>query len=466
MPLNGKELHFDHTAASGSVHSVNAVVGSGVEFTYGSYFSINVTGRDIQFTAQTAGTFNPGAFNGMVITDHLDTLPNFTAISIFVNGTAGPIDLSRYWVEDDKIHLNFQGLNLSDLHGITFRVVLGDEPTDIGLSNDAVNEGAVGAIIGDLTTVDADQSSGHVYRIDDPRFEIVGGQLKLKDSVVLDYAIDQTISVIVTSTDEWDNELAQTFTIRVLENSPPPNTAPVFTSPAGLTIRENQTLIGSLTAHDPDGDALTFSIVGGADAALFTINRNNGTLSFIEAPDYEAPLSADGSNSYNVRISVSDGTASASQLFTVNVLDTVEIARFYNIRTGSHFYTSDSNERDQLIATSTDHIFEGETFSSAATTADGVSVHRFYNEVTGGHFYTADSAEAAFVRANLPQFLSEGEAFTAYEHDQNDRQAVFRFYNTDTRAHFYTSDEAERDKVLVTLPQFNYEGVGFYVDLA
>jgi serralysin len=41
----------------------------------------------------------------------------------------------------------------------------------------------------------------------------------------------------------------------------------------------------------PDLPAPTFvySIAGGADAALFTINASTGALAFVAAPDFEAP---------------------------------------------------------------------------------------------------------------------------------------------------------------------------------
>jgi hypothetical protein len=34
---------------------------------------------------------------------------------------------------------------------------------------------------------------------------------------------------------------------------------------------------------------VTYSIVGGADAAHFQIDANTGVLSFLTAPDFEAP---------------------------------------------------------------------------------------------------------------------------------------------------------------------------------
>jgi len=104
---------------------------------------------------------------------------------------------------------------------------------------------------------------------------------------------------------------------------PPPatvNNAPSFTSGDSVSVDENSAATGyTATADDADGDALTFSISGGADADLFEIDAGTGALSFVEAPDFEAPGDADGDNAYVVEVSVTDGEATASQTVTVTV---------------------------------------------------------------------------------------------------------------------------------------------------
>jgi hypothetical protein len=80
--------------------------------------------------------------------------------------------------------------------------------------------------------------------------------------------------------------------------------------------------VGTVAAIDADGDPLTYSISGGADAALFDIDPVTGALSFTTAPDYETPLDAGGDNTYDVQVTVTDTTdASASADVTVNVLN-------------------------------------------------------------------------------------------------------------------------------------------------
>src|SRR5262249_35088397 len=75
-----------------------------------------------------------------------------------------------------------------------------------------------------------------------------------------------------------------------------------------------------VTATDADaGATLSYSIVGGADAARFTINATTGALSFVSAPDAESPADAGGNNVYDVQVQVSDGTNTDTQAIAVTV---------------------------------------------------------------------------------------------------------------------------------------------------
>ena len=65
--------------------------------------------------------------------------------------------------------------------------------------------------------------------------------------------------------------------------------APILTGKTTLIMDENETTVSTLVGSDADGDALTYSITGGADQDLFTINESTGVLSFKAGPDYEDP---------------------------------------------------------------------------------------------------------------------------------------------------------------------------------
>jgi serralysin len=106
---------------------------------------------------------------------------------------------------------------------------------------------------------------------------------------------------------------------------------PVFTSAAAVSVDENLTATGYVgSATDGDGDTLTFSISGGVDSALFTINSATGALSFIAEPDFENPGDVGADNSYNVDVTVSDGVNMATQSVTIAVTDVVAEAPVFS----------------------------------------------------------------------------------------------------------------------------------------
>ncbi|WP_223787874.1 beta strand repeat-containing protein [Marinicella meishanensis] len=106
------------------------------------------------------------------------------------------------------------------------------------------------------------------------------------------------------------------------------NNAPTITTPAAVSVQENQTAVIDVNATDPEGDVegagLTYSITGAIDDALFTIDVNTGVLSFISAPDFENPSDVDTDNVYNVQVTVTDsGAATDVQDLAVTVTNDV-----------------------------------------------------------------------------------------------------------------------------------------------
>ncbi len=76
-------------------------------------------------------------------------------------------------------------------------------------------------------------------------------------------------------------------------------------SGAMISVAENQTVAGVIMAGD-DNAGVSYAISGGADAGLFTINAITGVLSFLTAPDFEAPSDTGADNVFNVEVTVSD----------------------------------------------------------------------------------------------------------------------------------------------------------------
>jgi glucose/arabinose dehydrogenase len=117
--------------------------------------------------------------------------------------------------------------------------------------------------------------------------------------------------------------------------TPPANNAPpTFTSLQTASVAENTANAYQATATDPNSDALTFTVDGGADAALFSITAA-GALRFNAAPDYDLPGDANGDNVYTVQLRVSDTSASATQ--TVNITVTNSREGIVVVRVGTGF---------------------------------------------------------------------------------------------------------------------------------
>ena len=125
--------------------------------------------------------------------------------------------------------------------------------------------------------------------------------------------------------------------------------------------------MGTITVEDPDGDDLTFSISGGVDQELFSIN-NSGEFTFNNAPDFENATDSDGDNNYQVSVSVSDGSETVTQDLTISVTDEEE-----ELTVDDATFTIDENsdEGTQVgIITATDPEDEALTFAITSGNLD------------------------------------------------------------------------------------------------
>ncbi len=102
------------------------------------------------------------------------------------------------------------------------------------------------------------------------------------------------------------------------------NSAPLITSGNAYSVAEGDTSIGTVVATDTDGDSLTFTISGGADASTVSIGSTSGVLTFNAAPDYESPTDANSDNVYNVTVRVGDGSAFDARDLVITVTNVIE----------------------------------------------------------------------------------------------------------------------------------------------
>ncbi|MEH6755836.1 MAG: type VI secretion system tube protein Hcp, partial [Alphaproteobacteria bacterium] len=123
----------------------------------------------------------------------------------------------------------------------------------------------------------------------------------------------------------WDIALNTFLDPRDLDVPNLGNEPPVISSDGGgsmaeINVAENQTLVTTVNATDPDsGTLLDYAITGGADASVFNIDKTSGVLTFVAAPDFETPTDDVGNNIYQVIVQTSDGALVDNQTLSVNV---------------------------------------------------------------------------------------------------------------------------------------------------
>ncbi|MEQ9408540.1 MAG: cadherin domain-containing protein [Fuerstiella sp.] len=192
----------------------------------------------------------------------------------------------------------------------TFVVDVNAEDLDGDDLTYAIAEGADSA----LFTIDP--QTGELSFISAPDFENPGDENG-------DNVYDVTVVV-----SDGQSTVEKTLWVEVKDvNENGGNNAPFFTNVEEgeiVTVPENTTLVGDADGTDPDGDPVTYSIVGGADASLFSVNADTGVVSFVNAPDFETPGDADGNNDYQIRLRISDGSLFQDRNVTVRVTDREE----------------------------------------------------------------------------------------------------------------------------------------------
>lgn len=102
---------------------------------------------------------------------------------------------------------------------------------------------------------------------------------------------------------------------------------PLVFNGASFEVAENSvngTEVGTLTANDPDGPSLTWSIVGGDTGLTFAIDPATGTLSVFD----NAVLDFETNPVFTLTVSVTDGEFTRSGAVTINLTNVNEPPRF------------------------------------------------------------------------------------------------------------------------------------------
>ena len=174
-------------------------------------------------------------------------------------------------------------------------------------------ENATGTVY-TVTATDPDASTTFTYALggtDAARFAInsSSGVVTFATAPNFEAATDSgannVYDITVTASDGTNTTAAQAVAITVTDV----NETPVITSGAAVNFAENATgTVYTATATDPDAGTTLSYALGGADAALFAINASSGVVTFVTAPNREAPTDAGADNVYDITVTASDGS--------------------------------------------------------------------------------------------------------------------------------------------------------------
>ncbi|MBY6045519.1 PA14 domain-containing protein [Phaeobacter italicus] len=185
-------------------------------------------------------------------------------------------------------------------------------PEDMDLSGNSLNENDDGAVVGTLSTNDRNGADTHSYSVSDDRFEVVDGQLQLKDGVALNHEVEDQITIDITVTDSQGAEYIETFTVEVTDT----NDAVTGMDLSGTQVSENAggAVVGTLSAQDEDAeDTHSYSV---SDDRFEVVD---GQLQLKDG----VALNHEVEDQIDVQVTVTDAAGTShTEGFTVEVTDT------------------------------------------------------------------------------------------------------------------------------------------------
>lgn len=173
--------------------------------------------------------------------------------------------------------------------------------------------------------------------------------------------------------------------------------------------------------------------------------------------------------SFLVKISLMAGTIaigttvgeSTPTLAASNSTKITSLYRLISSKTGDHFYTTSSTEKDHAISK---YSYKYEGVACHVCTQQGgesLPVYRLNNSTVSDHFYTTNAAEKDRAISNNAYQL-EGIAFYAFSKQVRGTVPMYRLIHPGVHDHFYTLNENEKDRA-VQNNGYQYEGIAFYV---
>ena len=319
-------------------------------------------------------------------TDDVFAIDNSGGITVATSSELDYETLTSYTL---KLQVS-DGVNTSNAESLTIDIKdLNDNRPEIeaGKTFQIYEDSADNTYVGAVNATDADSASvntftwsitsgndGDIFAIETASADASGiyassGDIIVANSSVFDYESISSYKLTIIVSDGNSTSFAQTFRVN-LENV---NEAPYFTSASTATISENNVSFIYIAAADDydagDSASLSYSLVGGADKALFDLNGDQ--LTFKNAPDYET-LPASGDNTYEVELEVTDTGGLSDKLnLSISVVDVNDNAP---VITAKQTFTIDENSDNDISLGTVD-------FDDNDTNA----VNTFAWQITGGN---------------------------------------------------------------------------------
>ena len=189
-------------------------------------------------------------------------------------------------------------------NGLSLGRVLATDP-----DGDAVRYSLTGGNESRLFNIDA--ASGELYYVgpgEDYESGVTSYELTVRASDAA-HTVDTTVTVTVTDAAEAPAFGEESYAFELAEN---------------VDGRVNRLSLGSVTATDPDGNAVRYSLLVGNDSSLFAIEETSGELFYVGAgEDYEG-----GAGPHELTVRASDGTHTIDTTVTVTITDAAEAPAF------------------------------------------------------------------------------------------------------------------------------------------
>ncbi len=245
-----------------------------------------------------------------------------------------------------------------------------------------------------------------------------------------------------------------------LQSNPLLAAAAVFEGPQVFPGLQPQDVIAAIPNLNQD------YVNRGTDVVLPSANGSITPISTLDQA-IDADPSEHNVDNYVTRLEAATGSTGDDQTLP-NITPTtvgLQVFRFFDTHSGTHFYTDSAAEESGLIASRPDLVFEGvglNALNPSASDPNAAPVFRFFEKTDGSHFYTASAAERDGLIASRSDLVFEGTGFYEHTTQQVGDSPVYRFFDNQNGTHFYTASATESASVLATRPDLVNEGVAFY----